>query len=97
MQLLNESKEKRDYRKLKRETPNHIQWRTRFGRGYGPVVRHTNVRMVNTYLPFNPWKHVYKLIVYYQQMHLMLILLNLKFYCFRHFKLLKINIKCICW
>jgi len=41
MQLLNGRKEKREYCKLKREAPNRTQWRTRFGRGYGPLVRQT--------------------------------------------------------
>jgi len=26
--------------KMKKETLEHTIWRTRFGRGYGPVVRH---------------------------------------------------------
>ena len=43
MQLLNGFKEKGEYFKLKREAPNHTQWGTSFGRGYGPVVRQTNV------------------------------------------------------
>jgi hypothetical protein len=31
--------EKRGYWKLKEETIDRTLWRTRFGRGYGPVVR----------------------------------------------------------
>jgi len=31
--------EKTGYLKLKDETLDHTLWRTRFGRGYGPVVR----------------------------------------------------------
>jgi hypothetical protein len=34
-------KEKRGYWKLKKETLDRSLWRTRFGRGYGPVVRQT--------------------------------------------------------
>jgi hypothetical protein len=40
-QLLNDLKEKRRYWKLKEETLDRTMWRTRFGRGYGPVVRQT--------------------------------------------------------
>jgi hypothetical protein len=40
-QLLGDLKEKRRYWKLKEETLDRIIWRTRFGRGYGPVVRQT--------------------------------------------------------
>jgi hypothetical protein len=32
-------KETRRHWKLKEETPDYALWRTRFGRGYGPVVR----------------------------------------------------------
>jgi hypothetical protein len=34
-------KEKRRYWKLKEEALDRTQWRTRFGRGYGPEVRQT--------------------------------------------------------
>jgi hypothetical protein len=34
-------KEKRIHWKLKEEALDRTQWRTRFGRGYGPVVRQT--------------------------------------------------------
>jgi hypothetical protein len=34
-------KEKRRYWKLKEDALNRTLWRTRFGRGYGPVVRQT--------------------------------------------------------
>jgi hypothetical protein len=37
-QLLDDFKEKRNYYKLKEEALDRILWRTRFGRGYGPVV-----------------------------------------------------------
>jgi hypothetical protein len=40
-QLLDDIKEKRRYWKLKEEALDRTQWRTRFGRGYGPVVRKT--------------------------------------------------------
>jgi hypothetical protein len=40
-QLLDDIKEKRRYWKLKEEALDRTQWRTSFGRGYGPVVRQT--------------------------------------------------------
>jgi hypothetical protein len=40
-QLLDDLKEKRIYCKLKEEALDRTVWRTRFGRGYGPVVRQT--------------------------------------------------------
>jgi hypothetical protein len=40
-QLLDGLKEKRRYWKLKEEALDHTLWRTRFGRGYGTVVRQT--------------------------------------------------------
>jgi hypothetical protein len=40
-QLLDALKEKRRYWKLKEEALDRTLWRTRFGRGYGPVVRQT--------------------------------------------------------
>jgi hypothetical protein len=39
-QLLDDLKEKRRYWKLKEGTLDRSMWRTRFGRGCGPVVRH---------------------------------------------------------
>jgi hypothetical protein len=39
-QLLDVLKEKR-YCKLKEEALDRTLWRTRFGRGYGPIVRQT--------------------------------------------------------
>jgi hypothetical protein len=42
-QLVDELKEKRGYWKLKEEALDRTLWRTRFGRGYGPVVRQTTV------------------------------------------------------
>jgi hypothetical protein len=40
-QLLGDVKETRGYRKLKEEALDYSLWRTRFGRGYGPVVEQT--------------------------------------------------------
>jgi hypothetical protein len=40
-QLLDDLKEKRRYWELKEEALYRTLWRTRFGRGYGPVVRQT--------------------------------------------------------
>jgi hypothetical protein len=40
-QLLDKVKEKIRYWKLKEEALDRTLWRTRFGRGYGPVVRQT--------------------------------------------------------
>jgi hypothetical protein len=40
-QLLDDLKEKRRYCKFKEEALDRTLWRTRFGRGYGPVVRQT--------------------------------------------------------
>jgi hypothetical protein len=39
-QLLDVFQEMRRYWKLKVEALDCTQWRIRFGRGYGPVVRH---------------------------------------------------------
>jgi hypothetical protein len=41
MPLLDNLKEKRRYWKVKEEALDRTLWRTRFGRGYGPVVRQT--------------------------------------------------------
>jgi hypothetical protein len=40
-QLLDDLTEKRRYWKLNEEALDRTLWRTRFGRGYGPVVRQT--------------------------------------------------------
>ena len=40
-QLLDNLKEKKGYWELKEEALDRNTWRTRFGRGYGPVVRRT--------------------------------------------------------
>jgi len=39
-QLLDNLQEERGSWKLKEEALGHTVWRTRLGRGYGPVVRH---------------------------------------------------------
>jgi hypothetical protein len=38
-------KERRGYSHLKEESLDQPMWRTRFGRGFGPVVRQTSKRM----------------------------------------------------
>jgi hypothetical protein len=43
-QLLDEVKVKREYWILKEETLDCSLWRTRFGRGYEPVIRRTTDR-----------------------------------------------------
>jgi hypothetical protein len=40
-QLLDDLEENREYCNLKEEALDRTLWRTRFGRGYGPVVRQT--------------------------------------------------------
>jgi hypothetical protein len=40
-QLLDDLKGRREYWKLKEDALDRTSWRTRFGRGYGPVVRQT--------------------------------------------------------
>jgi hypothetical protein len=40
-QLMDDLTEKRRYWKLKQEALDRTLWRTRFGRGNGPVVRQT--------------------------------------------------------
>ena len=39
--LLDDLKERRGYSHLKEEAMDRTTWRTRFGRGFGPVVRQT--------------------------------------------------------
>jgi hypothetical protein len=39
--LLDDIKEKRGYWKLKEEALDRAVWKTRLGRGYGPVARQT--------------------------------------------------------
>jgi hypothetical protein len=40
-ELLVDLKERRGYSHLKEEALDHTMWRARFGRDFGPVVRHT--------------------------------------------------------
>jgi hypothetical protein len=56
-QLLDDLKEKRRYWKLKEEALDHTLWRTRFGRGYGPVVRQTTEWM-------NEWRRAIFYVTY---------------------------------
>jgi hypothetical protein len=39
--LLDDLKERKGYSHLKEEALDRTMWRTRFGRGFGPVVRQT--------------------------------------------------------
>jgi hypothetical protein len=39
--LLDDHKERRGYSHMKEEVMDRTMWRTRFGRGFGPVVRQT--------------------------------------------------------
>jgi len=39
--LLDDLKERRGYSHLKEEALERTKWRSRFGRGFGPVVRQT--------------------------------------------------------
>ena len=39
--LLDDLKERREYSHLKEEVLDRTVWRSRFGRGFGPVVRQT--------------------------------------------------------
>jgi hypothetical protein len=41
--LLDDLKERRGYSHLKEEALDRIMWRTRFERGFGPVVRQNTV------------------------------------------------------
>jgi hypothetical protein len=41
-QILDDLKEKRGYWKLIEEALDLTLWRTRFGKGFGPVVRHSD-------------------------------------------------------
>jgi hypothetical protein len=43
--MLDGFKVTRDYWKLKEEALDRTLWRTRFGKGYGPIVRQTTRRM----------------------------------------------------
>ena len=50
-QLVDDLKEKRGYWRFKDEVLDHTLWRTHFGRGYGPVIRHNRIMkdVNNTY------------------------------------------------
>ena len=48
-QLLDDLKETREYWTLKEEALDSTLWRTRFGRGYGPVVKRTAEWMYRTF------------------------------------------------
>jgi hypothetical protein len=41
--LLGDLKERRGYSHLMEEALDRTMWRARFGRGFGPVVRHTSI------------------------------------------------------
>jgi len=41
MQLLDDPKEMKEYKKSNQEAQDRTLWITCFGRGYGPVIRHT--------------------------------------------------------
>ena len=43
--LLDELKERRGYSHMKEEALDRSMWRAGFGRGFGPVVRQTTIRM----------------------------------------------------
>jgi len=47
--LLDDLKERRGYSHLKEEALDRPLWRARFGRGFGPVVRQTTIRMILLY------------------------------------------------
>jgi hypothetical protein len=49
-QLLDDLKENGRYWKLKEEAIDHTLWSTRFGRGYGPVVRKITERMKSAFV-----------------------------------------------
>jgi hypothetical protein len=57
-QILDNLKEKRRYWKLKEGALDRTLWRTRLGRGYGPVVRQTTELMYECTTPFQlmPYK-----------------------------------------
>jgi hypothetical protein len=54
-QLLDDLKEKKRYWKLKEEALDRTLWRTRSGRGYGPVVRQTTEWMTNLKWCWSQW------------------------------------------
>ena len=50
--LLDDLKERRGYSHLKEEALDRTKWRTRFGRGFGPVVRQSTKWMNECQRPF---------------------------------------------
>ena len=46
--LVDDLKEKKRYRNLKEEALDRAWWRTRFGRGYGPIAKQTAEGMAST-------------------------------------------------
>jgi hypothetical protein len=52
---MDDLKEKRQYWQLKEEALDRTLWRTRFGRGYGPVVRQTKEWMLSVALTRDEW------------------------------------------
>jgi len=52
-QLLEDLKERREYGKLKAEALDRTVWRTRFGRGCGPVVRQATEWMNSLLCAYN--------------------------------------------
>jgi hypothetical protein len=58
-QLLADLKEKRGYCKLKDEALDRALWRIRFGRGCGPVVRHTTAKQFQRQYSKNCLKYVH--------------------------------------
>ena len=45
-QTLDDVKERRGYWKLKEEALDRVLWRTRFGRGYGPIKNESFVKYI---------------------------------------------------
>jgi len=54
--LLDDLKERRGYSRLKEEALDRTMWRTRFGRGFGPVVRQT-AKWMNVYTLCISWSN----------------------------------------
>jgi hypothetical protein len=51
--LLDELKERRGYFHLKEEALVHTMWRDRFGKSFGPVVRHTTLMNEKNHINLN--------------------------------------------
>jgi len=55
-ELMNDRKERRGYSHLKEEALDRTMWRARFGKGFGPVVRQTNIYIyIYIYIYPSPW------------------------------------------